>query len=1432
MSRDALIVGIRVYDPRSRLGSLDSASEDAKAIEQILTQYGSFRVRKLLNEVSQVVLEAAINQLFNPATGNENNIPETALLFFAGHGLRRTVGISEGYLATSDVNPGENRWGVRLGWLQQLLRKSPVRQQVIWLDCCYSGELLNDFNQDLREAAPGYLGKRDRCFIAASRDYEAAYGTRSRGVLTNALLQALDPTQHSDGRVTSWTLKLKVEEALRLTMQNPICDNSGDKIILTQINRVESSRIASGVCPYKGLEYFDFNEEDPKYFYGRDPLISELLEKVRTSNFVAVLGASGSGKSSVVRAGLLHQLKLGERVAGSSQWSHYIFRPGDQPLQNLAEAFVPRSLSEIDFAVQLKKAQDLINAGAMGLGQLITASKASRVVLVVDQFEECFAPHQDSVRLQPFFECLLEAIARPDNKLCLVLTLRADFFGKCLEYADLANHIKENLIAVEPMKRGELLQAITEPAKRVGLDIETELIDQMLRDVADAPGSLPLLQYTLKLLWERKSINWLTLATYNDLGRVEGALEQRANQIYDLLSLEEQEAARCIFLELTQLGAGTENTRRQVAKRDLITLKQPEALIDRVIQRLSAERLVVTSELVGRSSNSEHTEVIDIAHEALINHWKKLQDWIEANQADLKRKRTLEEKAKEWRDSGQRSEIAYLLQGSKLIEAEDFLQSHADTMPLSSLAQEFIQTSQAERDRLQREEEERQQLQYTLLKEGMAQEERARKAAQKTVGVAIGATVLVSIAAGGFWLQRSQAIEREISSLNAASEAQLSNHNQLEALITSVEAGKKLTANWVSESVRLQTVATLQQAVYETQERNRLEQHGDRVNSVSYSPDGQLLASASDDTTVIIWRRDGTLLQTLKHTGYVRCVTFSRDGQFLASAADRTIKIWKLSDGKLFKPFPRQVDEVNSVRFSPDGNMLVSASLDGKVRLWRHWQLDSDRPKILGNRSDWHSNWVNDISFSPDGRLLVSAGKDRKIKLWDVKKGKLTRTLDGHKDDVTSISFSPSNERFASASKDHTVGLWKQDGSLIAFLSDHTGSVNSISFSPDGKTFASGSFDRTVRLWNSADGSLLTTLEGHADSVTSVSFSDRKTLASASADGTIKIWNLEEPHRRWFDTRLDSGSFSPDDQTFAVADCNGTIRLWHQDDWFAAKPPFHKFSKAHNDCINSVRFSPDGKTIASASDDNTLKLWSVEGILLKTLLEKSKPVISLDFSQDGRLASGGDDQTIKLWNAETGKFLPDLKGHRGRISSVDFSPDGKFLASGSEDLTLRLWHLSASSESEILGSQNQEISAVQFNPTGKILAAASGDQTVQLWDVEKKQQIKVLTGHQGLITDLSFSPSGQTLVSSSDDSTIKLWDVAAGTLLKTLKGHQGHVTSVSFNPKGNALLSTSADDSVILWNLDLQDLLNQGCDLLHDYLQTNRKEGDRNLCPS
>ncbi|HEY9832591.1 MAG TPA: caspase family protein, partial [Stenomitos sp.] len=609
MSRDALVVGINTYD---RLNGLTSPSEDAEAIAQLLTEHGDFKVRRLpavkkegtirvgqKTKVTLTQLEEALVQLFKP-TGD--NIPETALLFFSGHGLRKERGIQEGFLAASDVNPELGLYGLSLQWLRRLLQDSPIRQQIIWLDCCYSGELLN-----FAEADPGDRGKgRDRCFIAASREFEVAYEaiSGSYSVMTEALLQGLDPKRQPDGLVTNYTLIDFLNQALKSATQRPLYANSGGQIILTG-NGVEFvSSVVGGVCPYKGLAYFDCNDEDPKYFYGRTALTDQLLEKVRSGNFLAVLGASGSGKSSVVRAGLLYQLKLGQRLSGSDEWPIYIFRPGEHPLQRLAEVFVESGLSAIDRATQLAKAQKLIGTGAVGLGHLITAAASGgtdvspvRVVLVVDQFEEAFTLCQDSTERQQFFDCLLGAVEREDNKLCLVLAMRADFFGKCAEYAELAAQIQQHLVTVTPMTQEELEQAITEPAKKVGLDVERELVGEMIADVADSPGSLPLLQYTLTELWQQRTVDRLILSSYTRLGGVKGTLQKRANEVYESLSPEEQQTAKRIFLELTQLGEGTEDTRRQVFKRDLVSTERSQVLVDGVIQKLADAKLVVTSTL-------------------------------------------------------------------------------------------------------------------------------------------------------------------------------------------------------------------------------------------------------------------------------------------------------------------------------------------------------------------------------------------------------------------------------------------------------------------------------------------------------------------------------------------------------------------------------------------------------------------------------------------------------------------------------------------------------------------------------------------------------------------------------------------------------------------------------------------------------------------
>jgi len=711
MSRDALVIGINKYE---QFNPLNAPGGDAEAVAQRLEQYGEFKVTRLpgvkdkqnnrirvgqKTKVTLSQLEDAIIQLFMP---EGRSVPDTAILYFSGHGLRKSRGIQEGFLASSDVNPEAGNWGLSLQWLRRLLLASEVRQQIIILDCCYSGEVLN-----VAEADPGERGKgRDRSFIAASREFEVAYEgiDGSHSAFTAALLEALEPK--SERWVTNHTLVERLNHVNSEFPQRPIFANSGEPINLTRRVSVavsESIEVPQpAICPYKGLAYFDCNQEDPKYFYGRTALTDKLLDQVRQGNFLAILGASGSGKSSVLRAGLLHQLKLGRRLSGSEAWEVRILTPSEHPLQSLALAFVSTEASGIERAAQLKQGEELLAEGATGLRRLVQASTAPRVVLVIDQFEEAFTLCQDEEERELFFACLLgvtstSSVQESGLNLCIILAMRADFFGKCVErnYSGLGQQIQQNMVTATPMKPEDLTQAIVEPAKRVKLAVEPELVEQMITDVEGSPGSLPLLQYTLMELWNRRNNHGLSLATYSQLGGVMGTLQKRATEIYEAFSEEEKGVAKHIFLSLTQLGEGTEDTRRRVLKQDLVTSRHSEALIDRVVQRLADVRLIVTQEVSILNQNAKtlnpYSVVVDVAHEALIRHWILLRRWLNESRDHLREKRKIEAAAEEWRSRGKAKD--YLLQGKRLREAREFQKEQAESFPLSNFAKEFIGTS-------------------------------------------------------------------------------------------------------------------------------------------------------------------------------------------------------------------------------------------------------------------------------------------------------------------------------------------------------------------------------------------------------------------------------------------------------------------------------------------------------------------------------------------------------------------------------------------------------------------------------------------------------------------------------------------------------------------------------------------------------------------
>jgi WD40 repeat protein len=1138
-------------------------------------------------------------------------------------------------------------------------------------------------------------------------------------------------------------------------------------------------------CPYQGLSAFQ--EVDAPFFFGREAYTEKLLKAVYERSLVTTIGPSGSGKSSVVFAGLIPRLRL------TQDWLIVSFRPGNRPFLKLAEQLIlllEPDLSETDRLVEINKLATAIQAGDLALADVVErilhkTAIASRLLLVADQFEELYTLCPGVETRQRFLDELLATVNQSVN-FTLILTLRADFCEYALSYHPFASALQRFPPEfLGPMSSEELQAAIEKPAAQLGVQIEEGLRSRILDAVSCEPGQLPLLQFALTLLWEQQCNGILTHAAYDAIGGVEQALASYAEKVYTALKSAEQQYAKQIFLQLVHPGEGTADTRRIATRTDVGQDNW------NLVTRLADARLVVT-----RQDEATNVETVEIVHEALIREWQRLRQWLEENRSFRTWQERLRTTMRQW-DSQQDEGI--LWRGAPLLEAQHWYAERS--AELSSKEQTFIQASLALQTREQR-----------------IRDRRRQQVIGGLTTALLGAGLLVAIATWQWQRAESNAVDAQLNDLSASSAELLASNKELEALLESLKAGRQLQrARGVNSDTRVRVLTVLQQAVYGVREYNRLV-HRRTVIGVSFSPDGKTIASASDDGLVKLWRKDGTLLKTLGgHTANVRSVSFSPDGQMLASASyDHTVRLWR-QDGKAIAILMGHSNKVNSVTFSPDGEILASASADKTVKLWR----TSGTPiaTLKGHRS-----WVTSVSFSPDGQTLATASTDKTIKLWS-RDGKLLSTLNGHKASINSVSFSPNGKMLASASGDKTVKLWQRDGKLIKTLTEHNDKVWSVSFSPDGLTFASASADKTVKLWQ-MDGRAIATLKGHTASIYTVRFSpDGQSIASASADATVKLWhpNLQKlPILQNHNSDVWGVSFSPDGQALVSASADKTIKLWHRNGSAIAT------LKGHTGAIYSISFSPDGQSFASAGADKTIKLWDRDGTLLKSFKGHSGDVFGVNFSPDGQiLASASADKTVKLWHRD-GRAIATLIGHKRGVTSVSFSPDGQILASASADETIKLWRLDGSLITT-LEEHSADVLAVSFSPQGRMLASASADGTVKLWSLSG-QLLKTLTGHTNRINSISFSPNGETLASASADGTVKLWSVS-GKLLKTLNGHSSSVLSVSFSPDGQTIASASSDRTIVLWNFDLDALLVLDCAWMRDYLRSRSiLASDRHLC--
>jgi WD40 repeat protein len=719
----------------------------------------------------------------------------------------------------------------------------------------------------------------------------------------------------------------------------------------------------------------------------------------------------------------------------------------------------------------------------------------------------------------------------------------------------------------------------------------------------------------------------------------------------------------------------------------------------------------------------------------------------------------------------------------------------------------------------------------------------AKKKAERMIGIGLLGLGLISLSAIFIVTkaisEKNEAKIHEIQARNSASEAYQRSNNQLDALVDSIRAAKAMQNLNTSGELQQQTLNNLEQPLAKLQEINRLDSHQGWVWEVSFSSDGNMLLTASDDGEAIVWSRAGEKLATLKHPDRLYGASFSPDHLMIATASkDGKVRLWT-THGKLLRTYQGHTKSVFAVTFSPDGRFLASGGADNIINIWSVNLVsrdDKSRVEFPQQILTGHQKEVTNLNFSPDSSLLVSASYDDSIKLWKINqtndKIELFKTVKAHEDGVTGAIFIQEGQEIASVGGDGKLKFWNLNGELIKPpIRAHFDVINRVAFYR-GKlpVLATASQDKTVKFWN-LEGDLLNTLSGHKESVLTLSFSpDGKNMATGSSDRTVKLWQPDIRLLKSFknpDRVTYSVSFNPRGDILAVSSRQPTVQLINFN--------LEKLQTltGHTALINSIRFSPDGETIATGSKDKTIKLWNLNGELLKTLVGHQDSVSAVRFSPDGQiLASVSWDRTLKLWDLD-GKLRQNVIAHDEWIYGLNFSPDGQIIATASKDKTVKLWNLKGELLATLTGHIH-DVNSVAFSPDGQTIATASDDTTVKLWRLDGTL-IYTLEGHNNKVLSVDFSRDGQIIATASDDKTIKLWQ-PNGRLLKTLEGHENRIWELSFHPTEPILASGSWDQTVKFWTLedlpiddpanssgnsDLNQLFNIACDRLNDYLSNS-----------
>jgi WD40 repeat protein len=1192
----------------------------------------------------------------------------------------------------------------------------------------------------------------------------------------------------------------------------------------------EEPETRPGVCPYRGLQVFE--EEHAEFFFGRDADVQRLVELLKTDRFLAVLGPSGSGKSSLVRAGLVPAIRRGA-LPGSDDWKVTVLKPGAEPLTTLGGHIVDLfPTGAIHDTVDRLESDDRTLHLAVGQG-LLRSPEEERVLLVVDQFEEIFTLCHDEGQRRAFIVNILHAGLNPGGRVVVVITMRADFYPKVSLYPELAQAVSANDFLAWPMEEWALAQSIEEPAREVGLELEEGLTDQVLSDLREAPGALPLMEHALLELWERRRGTLLTLEAYRQIGGVEGALARRADEVYASLSPEEQSLARQALLRLTQPGEGTEDTRRRASMTELAGRAEEREAVERVVGALTDARLLT----VGTDPKSNE-QWVDVSHEALIRGWPRLRGWLEEDRAGLRTHRRLTEAAQEWQRLGRDPDTLY--RGARLAEATEWSQRNPGA--LNELEEEFLRGSVETEERSRR--------------------SRVRRLRVAAAALGTGLVIVAALAVVAF-LQKGRADEQErlarSREIAATSLEQIERDPQL-SLLLAIEA--------YETAPTAQAEAAVREALVGWHLRRVLQVDAPGV-SADVSPDGELIATNTRLGEVALWdpatgRRLRVLEAGVEPEGPafeggdpgppLETLSFSPDGTLLFAGSEQGAGgIWSIPDGRLVA---RLDGAFAAWGWTPDGRSLLTvgppqfpeapgpegppeAASKGPpgpltARLWdaaagtvraeflvkdpefgflpaalspdgRLLALQ-DGPEVRvenvstgRNVGAIEGHLFPNVPFSPDGRLLVVVSPDGSTaRVFDVDSGRLVRVLEAGSN-LYDVAFSPDGRRVVTG---HIVGarIWEVESGQYVELSGHAAAVIRASFSPDGSLVITTSEDNTARVFDARKGRLLSVVAGHPGPILS---------ASVTPDGGTLVTTGE-----------------------------GDVLLWDVAGGATAVLPGHEAP------VTSARFSPDGRSIISADvGGGTVRIWDVEtGEQTSVLRPPAHPrtLLQAEFGADGRLAvvsgvaflTGPPDQgeeppelPTTLWDLETeprptlrAEFHPPQDDPLGRCPDTCPLPDGALspdrtrVATVGADGFLRIWDATKGTALEKVELSREEASpdrfagggvGVEWTPDGTRVVALTGE-LVHVFDATTLRRIRRFGPREHVAGPLSalnpeLSSDGSLVAVGYPDGMARVWETDSGRPVAELP-HAGPVSDVGFSPDGSFLVTASGDAPTV-WDL-------------------------------